>query len=103
MKHDDVESPRQVQGSGSLSSITPGERALRWRDVSERLGGISKTTIYEMVERWELPPPRRITPRFAGWLETELTAWLRGRPVASREDERLERARARRGQVRRGR
>lgn len=57
-----------------------GERLLRLGEVADRLG-ISKATVYRWLEGGRLPARRAIGENTVGILESELTEWLRSRPV----------------------
>lgn len=59
-------------------------RLLRVGEVQRRLGGCARSTVYSL-ERGDptFPRRRRISEGVAGWLESELDAWLAERPVAS--------------------
>lgn len=48
---------------------------LRRKDVSAKLK-ISKTQIYRLVRRGDLPPPRKLSERVSVWSEAEVDAWL---------------------------
>jgi len=56
------------------------ERALTRAAVAERLG-VSVQTVRRLVDAGSLPPPRRVTPGHMGHLESEVTEYLRSRPV----------------------
>jgi len=45
--------------------------------------GLKKTKIYMMVKKGELPAPRQISDRKIGWLESDIEAWEKSRPVVS--------------------
>lgn len=44
--------------------------------------GLTYTTIWLMIKAGEFPPARQIAAKSRGWLSTEVTAWMRSRPVA---------------------
>lgn len=56
------------------------ERLLRQRDVLDRTG-LSGTSLWRLEHRGDFPQRRRLGPNMVGWLESEITAWLRARPV----------------------
>ena len=60
-------------------------RLLRREEV-ERLTGISRSTLYDMISKGVFPRPVRINARAVGWRVTEVVAWLESRPPASATD-----------------
>jgi len=58
------------------------ERYLR-RPAVEAAIGLSRSTLYSMMERGEFPRPVRIGRRAVAWPESTVLAWLAERPVAS--------------------
>ncbi|PWE33435.1 DNA-binding protein [Maritimibacter sp. 55A14] len=57
---------------------------LRRRDV-EALTGLSRSTIYDMMDRNEFPRPVRIGRRAVAWPQSAVDAWLAARPETSRD------------------
>ncbi|NMK47404.1 AlpA family phage regulatory protein [Achromobacter sp. Bel] len=45
-----------------------------------RVLNLSKTTIYELIQRRDFPSPVKLTARSVGWRAREVTAWLESRP-----------------------
>jgi prophage regulatory protein len=60
------------------------ERVLRLREVISRTGR-ARSSIYADVKAGRFPTPIAIGARAVGWLETEVTLWLRERISASRQ------------------
>lgn len=58
-------------------------RILRLREVIARTG-LSRSTIYERVGKGEFPRQIALGPNSAGWIETEVEAWIASRIAASR-------------------
>lgn len=59
------------------------ERLLRVQEVADRLG-VARVTVYRWWQDGTLPVPRRrIGGNSVGVLESELTDWLRSRPVVA--------------------
>ena len=50
-------------------------RILNIKKVCDKTG-LSRATIYRMVERREFPPPIQISRRRIGWLESEVDEWI---------------------------
>ena len=46
------------------------------------MSGLGNTELWRMLERGEFPAPRLRTPTRLGWLESEVVAWIRSRPLA---------------------
>lgn len=56
-------------------------RLLRRPEV-EKLTGLSRSSIYALMDRGEFPRPRRIGQRAVAWDEATLERWLATREVA---------------------
>lgn len=56
------------------------ESILRCPDVIERTG-LSRSTIYEKMQRGDFPKPRQLGPRAVGWRESDINDWLEHLPV----------------------
>lgn len=61
----------------------PLERFLRRPEV-ERVTGLSRSTIYDKMDRGEFPKPVPLTAGSVGWLEFEIEAWQKTR-IAARD------------------
>jgi len=46
--------------------------------VAAKLAGVDKSTLYRLVKRGELPPPRRISTRVVGWPAHEIRQLIEG-------------------------
>ena len=44
--------------------------------------GISRSTIYEMIQRGEFPKQVKLGARAVGWRRRDIEAWLDSRPAA---------------------
>lgn len=55
------------------------EHHLRRRAV-EATTGLSRSTIYDMMDRNEFPRPIRIGKRAVAWPESTIEEWLKSRP-----------------------
>ena len=60
------------------------DRLLRRRQVEE-ITGMSRSTIYKMMQNGEFPRPVRIGPAAVRWRASDITAWVESRPVARGE------------------
>jgi prophage regulatory protein len=59
------------------------EVVLRLPQVKQRVG-LSRSTIYSLAAVGRFPLPIKLGARAAGWLATEIDAWLAARIDASR-------------------
>ena len=60
------------------------EKHLR-RPAVEDATGLSRSTIYEMMDRGDFPRPIRIGRRAVAWPESAVQAWLASRPPTHRD------------------
>jgi prophage regulatory protein len=60
------------------------DRVLRFPRVKERVGGLSKSWIYQEITEGRFPTPIKLGGRAVGWLESEVDAWLSDRIEQSR-------------------
>jgi len=44
--------------------------------------GLSKPTIYRMVNAGDFPKQRRLSPRCVGWFDQEVQEWVYHRPIS---------------------
>ena len=61
----------------------PAVRILRLSQVLA-MTGLSRSTLYELVEEGSFPSPIPLSGRATGWIEAEVHAWIRGRVAESR-------------------
>lgn len=61
--------------------LRPSPRLLRLPQVMA-ITGLSKPTIYRMVEAGEFPRQKKLSLRTVGWLEQEVLDWINGRPYS---------------------
>jgi len=59
------------------------DRHLR-RPAVEAATGLSRSSIYAMMDTDDFPRPVRIGKRAVAWPESAVTAWLASRPTAER-------------------
>ncbi len=52
------------------------------RPAVEAATGLSRSTIYDMMQRGEFPRPIRIGRRAVAWPESKITEWLAQRSAA---------------------
>lgn len=52
------------------------------RPAVEELTGLSRSTLYDMMDRNEFPRPVRIGRRAVAWPESKITEWLAQRSPA---------------------
>lgn len=56
---------------------------LRRPEVSRRTG-LSRTTLYRLVQSKEFPAPRQLGARAVAWVESEVSAWIESRAAGTR-------------------
>jgi prophage regulatory protein len=71
-----------------MEDIYANNRVIRMRDLADKVG-LRPSTIYELVAKGRFPRPFKIVQngRAAGWLESEIDAWLDSRAVREVEYE----------------
>ena len=52
------------------------------RPAVEAATGLSRSSIYDMMDRDEFPRPIRIGKRAVAWPQSAIEAWLESRPVS---------------------
>lgn len=57
------------------------QKILRLPEVVE-VSGLGKTAIYEAIREGRFPKPRQLSTKAVGWMETEIDAWQKSRPIA---------------------
>ena len=62
------------------------DRLLRRRQVEE-ITGLSRSSIYRLMQDGEFPRPVKVGPAAVRWRASGITAWLESRPVAKGEFE----------------
>lgn len=63
--------------------MTTENTLIRLPELQQRLGGIGKTTVYELIKRGEFPAPHKLGPRIAVWPSAVVDAWLAAKYPAS--------------------
>ena len=58
------------------------DRMIRRAEVT-RLTGLSRPTIYRLMESGDFPKPVKIGPRAVAWPESSISAWMEGRKAAA--------------------
>ena len=62
------------------------DRLLRRRQVEE-ITGLSRSSIYRLMQDGEFPRPVKVGPAAVRWRASDITVWLESRPVARGEFE----------------
>lgn len=70
-----------AKGVTSRFPAHPPRRALRVSEVTTRTG-LSRTTIWRLVQADEFPRPHRLSKNAIGWAEEDVNRWLAARPLA---------------------
>ena len=60
------------------------DRLLRRRHVEE-ITGMSRSSIYRLMQDGEFPRPVKVGPAAVRWRASDITAWVESRPVATGE------------------
>ena len=60
------------------------DRLLRRRQV-EKITGLSRSSIYRLMQDGEFPRPVKVGPAAVRWRASDITAWLESRPVSTGE------------------
>ena len=61
--------------------LTMHDRLLRRCEV-EAITGMSRSSIYRLMQNGEFPRPVRVGPAAVRWRESDIKAWLESRPDA---------------------
>ena len=75
------------RGDGEPDDGEPGA-VLRFRDLKRRQIVGNWTTLLAWIADEGFPPGIMLGPNSRGWLEADVIAWLRSRPVAGKERQR---------------
>ncbi len=59
------------------------ESLLRATDV-ERITGLRKSKLYQLIAAGEFPKPIKLTERSVAWPESEVSGWVHAKIAASR-------------------
>lgn len=60
------------------------DRLLRRREVEE-ITGLSRSSIYRLMQKDEFPRPVKVGPAAVRWRESDIADWLESRPIAKSE------------------
>ena len=58
-----------------------GDRLLRRRRVEE-ITGMTRSSIYRLMDSGDFPRPVRVGPTAVRWRESDITGWLESLPIA---------------------
>lgn len=61
-----------------LAQIDPIHR----RPAVQKITGISRSSIYDMMAKGEFPRPVKLGPKAVGWRESDIAKWLTDRAPA---------------------
>jgi prophage regulatory protein len=80
-----AQSPPQSRLGLSALSMTEkthgnADRLLR-RSEAEVRTGLTRSSIYRLIDAGDFPRQRRLSPSTVGWLESEISNWISGRAV----------------------
>ncbi len=57
-------------------------KLIRPAELAEMIS-VSRSTLWRMEQKGELPPRRQISKRCVGWFESDIIQWLQKLPVAA--------------------
>ena len=60
------------------------DRLLRRREV-EKITGLSRSSIYRLMQKDEFPRPVKVGPAAVRWRQSDIVDWLESRPIAGSE------------------
>ena len=77
-----AEDAAQKFGGLSMTEKTLGnaDRILRRPEVEIRTG-LTRSSIYRLIDAGDFPKQRRLSPSTVGWLESDISTWISGRAV----------------------
>ena len=58
--------------------MTANEKILKLKEVSE-IVALSRSSIYELVQKGDFPRPIKMSLRSSGWLRSEIETWIASR------------------------
>jgi prophage regulatory protein len=96
--HQDVgrpNAPDVAAPKGGPERVIPVEgslQILRARDVEARTG-LSRTSIWRLQRAGDFPPSQRLSPGTVGWIESEVSAWIKSRATRGVSPTRTQEAR----------
>lgn len=67
----------------AIENTAPPHRMLRLPQVMSRTG-LSRSTIYEIINKGKFPRQVSLGPHSVGWIEREVDAWIAERIESSR-------------------
>ena len=58
------------------------DRLLAEKEILDRIVPWGRTTLWRKVRQGKFPAPRAVSENRKAWLESEISDWISGRPVA---------------------
>ena len=65
--------------------FNPGEPTILRRRQVEARTGLARSTIYQYIQEGAFPKPVQLGPRAVGWIEAEVSEWIRARLKVARD------------------
>jgi prophage regulatory protein len=59
-----------------MANTNPEKLSILRRKQVEQRTGLSRSTIYDHIQKGSFPRPIKLGVRAVGWIETEIDAWL---------------------------
>lgn len=63
---------------GKKEDLSMTDKILRCKEVQQAIG-LSRSTIYRMIERGDFPRPQKLGLRAIGWRESAISEWMEAR------------------------
>jgi prophage regulatory protein len=80
----DIDCNPRMTGPTSDQGYPAGKRLFRLPEVAHLIG-LSKSTIYGMVNLGTFPAPKRLGGRSVAWLQSDVVSWIDARNQSSQE------------------
>jgi prophage regulatory protein len=56
---------------------------IRFPEVQEKIGGLSRTTVWRLEKKGLFPKRRKLTSRAVAWVKAEVDAWVQARNIGN--------------------
>lgn len=80
-----MQSHAAANTSAHAPDVLKAPRLIRLREVQHRTG-FSRSQIYRLVAKGELPRPIKVSEATSAWIESEVDTWIKDRIAAHRKE-----------------